>query len=139
MVCYEYDDKKIKTCLASILYKDGKNEHYKNVEIIPSGKKWQSSKTKAIYPISWKINIPQKNINLIIEPLLKKQEVIFGTINYWEGPITIKGKFNSKIVSGNGFMELVGYPSKYTNFEFMEDKILETAKYFISNTKKYIK
>ena len=36
--------------------------------------------------------------------------MIFGSINYWEGPMKIKGLVNGKKANGKGFMELVGYP-----------------------------
>lgn len=82
MVCYEYLDDKTKTCLASISYKDGTNENHSNVEIVSFGRKWKSLKTKAQYPMNWHIKVPGKNIDLKIEAPLRKQEVIFGSINY---------------------------------------------------------
>ncbi len=41
------------------------------------------------------------------------QEMIYGPINYWEGPVKAKGAIGKKKIKGIGFMELVGYPSNY--------------------------
>ena len=138
IVCYEYDDTKVKTYLASISNKNGSTEHFKKVQIIPLGLKWTSKKTKAVYPLSWKIIIPEKDIVLSITPLIKEQEIVFGTINYWEGPTSIKGNFGKKKVTGQGFMELEGYPSKYSNINFAEDTIGKVAKEAFRYAKKNI-
>jgi len=44
---------------------------------------------------------------------MKDQEMIYGAINYWEGPLDVTAKIRGKKVKGVGFMELVGYPSDY--------------------------
>ena len=46
--------------------------------------------------------------------MIQDQEMIFGSINYWEGPLDVKASINGEQVSGSGFMELVGYPSDYS-------------------------
>jgi len=135
MVCFEYDDGKTKTYLASISYSNGKQEHIHEVKFTPLKIKWTSPKTKTEYPLSWRIEIPQKNIDLKVTPLIKNQEMIFGTINYWEGPLTVRGLFNNQTVRGLGFLELVGCPAKYGNLKFARD---ETKK-IINKSLPYIK
>ena len=62
--------------------------------------------------------------------------MIFGSINYWEGAIDVKGKIDNKDVRGKGFMELVGVPttkqliSKYELYieEIISDKLLLVKK-----------
>jgi predicted secreted hydrolase len=123
MVCFIYGDKEIKTYLASISYPDNKQEHFKEFEIIPLGMEWTSPKTKAVYPLKWRIKAPSRDIDLEVVPLIKEQEMLFGSINYWEGPIKINGLFNHKKVKGVGFMELVGCPSEYNNVKYAKDEL----------------
>lgn len=136
MVCFEYDDGKVKTHLAGIMYPNNKQEHTSKVKFTPLGIKWTSPKTKAKYVLSWRIEIPSKNINLEVKPLIKNQELIFGTINYWEGPLTVKGIFNNKKVKGVGFLELVGRPSQYSNIKFLKDSLVGTTRNVYSGLKK---
>ncbi|MEI8174858.1 MAG: lipocalin family protein [bacterium] len=135
MICCMYDDGNIKTNFADISYADGKQEHYKDIEITPLEKKWTSPKSKAVYPVSWKIKIPAKNIELNLIAKIEAQEMLFGSINYWEGPTKVEGIFGDKKVSGNGFMELVGYKSEYTNVKYLTEEIKKTASYFASIAK----
>jgi hypothetical protein len=53
--------------------------------------------------------------------ILAEQEMIFGAVNYWEGPVTVSAIVGGKKVKGVGFMELAGYPSDY-NFLFLAGK-----------------
>jgi len=59
---------------------------------------------------------------------MKEQEMIFGSINYWEGPLTVKGKVNDERVSGKGFAELVGYPAKKFFVEFYKPELKRIRK-----------
>jgi predicted secreted hydrolase len=135
IICFLYDDGITKTSLADISYADGKQEHHKDVEIVPLEKNWTSLKSKATYPLSWKIKIPTKNIELNLTAKMEAQEILFGSINYWEGPVKVEGVFDKKKVSGNGFAELVGYKSEYTNVKYLTDEIERTASYFVSIAK----
>lgn len=129
IVCFEYgDDGKNKTYLATMSYENGRQVSANDVILTPTGIIWQSPTTKAKYPLSWKIDIPSKKISLEVEPLLKKQEMLFGTINYWEGPLTVKGVINKEKVKGIGFLELVGYPMGISNLKFYKKAIEETIK-----------
>lgn len=131
MVCCEYDDGKTKTYFADISYANNSQEHYKEIEIISLEKNWVSPESKAIYPLAWKIKIPAKNIDIYLKARIKNQEMLFGSINYWEGPLIVSGMFGNKKVNGIGFMELVGYPSKYNNMKYIRDELGKTAKWFI--------
>ncbi len=126
LVCFEFDDGKNKTYLTTISYKNNKQESAKDVFLTPTNIVWQSPITKARYPLSWEISIPSKKIYLTVKPLIKEQEMLFGTINYWEGALTVKGMVNNKKVKGKGFLELVGYPMAISNFKFYKKAIEET-------------
>jgi len=127
MVCFEYDDGKKKTYLASVSYPKSKEKHFSEIKLKPLGKKWKSKKTEATYPLSWQIKIPTAGIDLQVKSTINNQEVNFGTINYWEGPLNVKGLFNNKKVRGVGFMELVGYPSNYTKIKFLKDSMAKAV------------
>lgn len=135
MVCCVYGDGKGKTYFADISYADHHQEHYKEIKIIPLKRNWKSPKSKAVYPLAWKIKIPEKNIELDLATKIDNQEMLFGSINYWEGPLSVRGNFDGEKVKGIGFMELVGYPSEYTNIKYISDEIGETIKRFISIVK----
>lgn len=120
LICFEYGNKK-KDAVISISYPDGRQEHFKKAVFTPVGSAWKSSKTGASYELSWQIEIPEKKIVLFAEPMIKKQEMIFGKINYWEGPMSFKGSINGRSVTGKGFMELVGRHSRYGTVSLAKD------------------
>ena len=138
MVCFEYvDDRNNKTYLADICYPNNEQKHFSRIELKPLGEKWTSKRTEAVYPLSWEIKVPSEEINLKVYPLIKNQEMIFGTINYWEGPLEITGLFNNKKVKGEGFMELVGYPKKISNVRLYEKEIkkkVREAMFFVTKS-----
>ena len=73
---------------------------------------------------------------IVILLRIKNQEILFGSINYWEGPIVAEGFLGNKKVTGVGFMELVGYPSHYSNINYVKDEVRKTTDWFISAAKK---
>jgi len=142
LVCCAYGGGKALQHFVEISYPNGRQEHHVAVEIIPLARNWTSAKSKAVYPLDWKIRIPAKNIDLDLKAKIENQEMLFGSINYWEGPLSVSGSFGGKKVNGVGFMELVGYLSKYTNTKYIRDEIARTAKMFFRPKKgisKFIK
>ena len=128
MVCFEYDDGQNKHYYADISNPDNTQEHTRDVMFKPLEKAWESRKTGERYHTSWKIVIPSKNIDLIVEPYIKNQEMCFGTLNYWEGPLNVRGTFKGKPVSGKGFLESVGRPFQIGNFKFLATSALDIFK-----------
>ncbi len=126
IMCVEYDDKKKREYLADIMDKNGKSEHYDKCIFIPGKELWKSKKTRAEYPLSWEILIPGKNIRLELSSSIKDQEMIYGAINYWEGPLDVTATIGKDKVKGIGFMELVGYPSDY-NFVLLSIRELNKS------------
>ena len=86
--------------------------------------------------MEWKIEIPEFNITLTAKALVAQQEMIFGTINYWEGPLDIEGKMDGKKVTGVAFSELVGYPSDMNNIKFIRKTFREAVGKGITYIKK---
>ena len=120
LVCFLCTEGNSLTKLAGIIEADGKTMHTKKIEFIEIGKHWRSPETKAAYPINWRIKIPQYKTDILVKPLIKGQEVLYGFINYWEGPIAVKGNYKGKKVSGQGFLELVGYPFEVSRLKLIE-------------------
>lgn len=136
MVCCMFEDGKNKTYFADISYPDGHQEHHEEAELVPQGDYWKSPKSKAAYPVWWKIKMPGKNTELNLRAKARKQEMLFGSINYWEGPLAIEGLFEGKRVHGDGFMELVGYPSQYGSMKYIKDETIETLQGLIPEKRK---
>ncbi len=122
IVCYEFIHKDKKIYLANLIDKENNCTHTEKIKLTPVGKFWESKKTGAKYPVEWEIEIPEIKLKLNIKPLIKKQEMIFGNINYLEGPIKVNGNFGEEKVQGKGFMELVGYPMKKSLITQHNDK-----------------
>lgn len=122
IICCEYGHGK-KFYFAGISYPDGNQKHFSKVHLKVVGDKWRSERTKITYPLSWEIEIPSEKINLKIQPLIKNQEMVAGIINYFEGPIKIRGTIKKKKVLGKGFIELVGYSSDRVGIDFLKEKI----------------
>lgn len=113
LMCVEYDDGKGKDHVVDLIDRRGRQKHAAHAVFAPGRSKWKSKITKAAYPLTWTITIPELDIALETAAILPDQEMIFGAINYWEGPVTVAGTIGARRVSGTGFMELAGYPSHY--------------------------
>lgn len=72
---------------------------------------WESPQTHVVYPIKWKVNIPELKIKFDFIPFLKEQEIpFFGIIRaVWEGAGEIKGYKKGKPLFGLARLELHGY------------------------------
>jgi predicted secreted hydrolase len=123
-MCVEYATAIGVDILINTIDKNGNQNQYKKANIKPGAKKWKSNKTKAEYPLSWSIEIAEADILITTTSEVKDQEMIFGQINYWEGPMKVKAKINGEHSVGKGFMELVGYPSNY-NYLFVAGEEIE--------------
>ncbi len=64
--------------------------------------KWDSIASKRKYKIDWRINIPQKKIDLHIAPILKQQEVsvIENRGAFWFGSCEVNGNVDGKNLKG---------------------------------------
>lgn len=71
---------------------------------------WTSPHTGAVYPSGWIIRVDAEvagqddDLEIILTPLAKDQELHSGDIAYWEGAVRLSGD-----VSGYGYVELTGY------------------------------
>lgn len=74
--------------------------------------KWTSPRTGTSYPSGWEVSLPNDQIYLQITPDMPAQELyelrsISGS--YWEGSVTVSGRYGELPVKGKGYVELVGY------------------------------
>jgi predicted secreted hydrolase len=123
IMCDEYRDKNDSTLFVDVLDRNGKHEYFNRLVITPGKELWKSKNTKAEYPLDWHIEIPDRDISIEARSTMKDQEMIYGAINYWEGPLDVTATIAGKKIKGVGFMELVGYPSDY-NFVLLAMKEL---------------
>ncbi len=121
IMCVEYDDGLSKDYAIDLINAQGQAWHSKKVLMRRGRAAWKSQDTKAEYPLAWEITVPGQKIKLTTKAMTRDQEMIFGTINYWEGPIEVAGEMDGRPVKGLGFMELVNYPSDY-NFLVLAGK-----------------
>jgi predicted secreted hydrolase len=69
---------------------------------------WVSPTSGAEYPSSWKLFIPELNLNLDIKPYLEDQEMHV-SYTYWEGAVQALGVMDGVTISGDGYVEMTGY------------------------------
>ena len=100
----------------TLILADGQSRPILHHELSITPKKfWTSPHTKATYPASWTLTLPEGDLNVTTD--FSDQELydlrsISGS--YWEGSVTIKGELQGQPVSGKGYVELVGYEKPLT-------------------------
>jgi Predicted secreted hydrolase len=62
-----------------------------------------SEKTRARYPVSWRIRVPSLGLDVQCDAALDNQELTAGTV-YWEGAVRYSGS-----AGGVGYLEMTGY------------------------------
>jgi predicted secreted hydrolase len=102
----------------TIIFADGTYQHLSKKEFqIEVLDQWKSSKSGAIYPSKWKIKVPSHQIDLILSPTVKNQELITKEstrVTYWEGSIKVEGKYQGSPINGLGYAELTGYAEPFS-------------------------
>ena len=72
---------------------------------------WKSPDSKNTYPVKWKVSIPCKGYELMIEAVIPDQELKlkvgpFTKLYYWEGMCNVAGTKYGKPVSGRSYVEI---------------------------------
>ena len=82
---------------------DGTSEtlQHGDFEIIVNDE-WQSP-AGGTYPSGWTIRIPERGLELDVEPVIDDQE-LFTTVRYWEGAVDVSGTRAGGPVSGRGYV-----------------------------------
>jgi predicted secreted hydrolase len=97
----------------TLIENDGTSRHLQISDILISVlDRWQSPKSKGVYPSRWRLQIPSEKIDLVILPLLADQELKTESsagVVYWEGAVAGEGTSEDRDVSCEGYVELTGY------------------------------
>ncbi len=62
----------------------------------------------ATYPSGWRVSVPARGWDLVVEPALDDQELT-GAFRYWEGAVRVTPTGGGNAPSGRGYVELTGY------------------------------
>lgn len=92
----------------------GKSTHLRAADftLLPLPGAWTSPVTHAVYPISWKIVVPQLGIDLEARTKSADQELpnrASFVPSYWEGAISVEGRRGAAPLTGKGYLEMTGY------------------------------
>ncbi len=74
-------------------------------------RKWRSPATGAKYPLAWRLRLEAVGLDVTIQTPVDDQEMQTGKttgVTYWEGSITVEGRYEGQKVNGRGYMELTG-------------------------------
>lgn len=95
---------------ATILRKDG-TQTVERPTALKSLGAWTDPKTNITYPAGYEITLPVAGYVLSFTPAFPEQTIPVLGIGeaIWEGALSVKGMGREGPVSGNGYMELVGY------------------------------
>jgi predicted secreted hydrolase len=112
------DGKKDPFSSGTIIFADGKNRHLTlNDFQIEVTDQWKSQKSGAVYPSKWGIKVSENQIELILSPTVKDQELVTKEstrVTYWEGSVKIDGRSRGDPVKGMGYVELTGYAKPFS-------------------------
>jgi predicted secreted hydrolase len=80
------------------------------VSVVSSGH-WDS-RDGVRYPAAWRIAVPAVALEINVQPVLPDQELTT-TPRYWEGAVDVSGTRAGAVISGRGYVELVGYAGEH--------------------------
>ena len=70
--------------------------------------RWTSPRGEAVYPVRWRLRVPDEEIRLELAPYVRNQE-LHGSVRYWEGAMRVEGEVGGAPVKGSGYLEMTGY------------------------------
>ncbi|MEO6259488.1 MAG: lipocalin-like domain-containing protein [Thermoanaerobaculia bacterium] len=105
------------TSSGSLITPDGTVIHLRreDLSIVATGQ-WTSPKSRAAYPMGWRLVVPKFGISLTLTPVLRDQELMTRSstqVTYWEGAVDVSGSFRNEAAKGEGYVELTGYDKKF--------------------------
>ncbi|HYR28292.1 MAG TPA: lipocalin-like domain-containing protein [Thermoanaerobaculia bacterium] len=105
------------TSSGSLISSDGGVIHLRREQMrITATDRWTSPKSKATYPMGWRIEVPSFNVALTVTPRMREQELITAgstRVTYWEGAVGVSGTFAGNAVRGEGYVEMTGYDKAF--------------------------
>ncbi|MDD5110124.1 MAG: lipocalin family protein [Patescibacteria group bacterium] len=127
IVAFRYGGK-IVTEMATASFQDGTTKTTPTLHFTPLGTTWRSGQTGAAYSLAWRVRLPEFNLDVTVQPLHERQEMVFGVLNYWEGGLKVNGTCNGQPVHGVGFLELAGVPIATTRRRMFEQALQDAVK-----------
>ena len=82
-----------------------------DISLEPTGT-WTSADTGGVYPMGWNLAVDSLGLDLALAPVIEESEFADSElipVVYWEGAVAATGSRSGAAVSGNGFVEMVGY------------------------------
>ena len=82
-----------------------------DISLSPTGS-WTSSANGAVYPMNWHLSVESLGLELALTPTSEEAEFALTSyvpIIYWEGSVRANGTKRDSPVTGQGFVEMVGY------------------------------
>ena len=77
---------------------------------------WKSPRSRAVYPVHWRLSVLPLAIQLTAKANISDQEMQTQAttgVTYWEGSISINGSVEKRPVKGVGYAELTGYAQSF--------------------------
>jgi predicted secreted hydrolase len=73
---------------------------------------WRSPDTNVVYPVRWRISLPQLQMQLEVVSRIPDQEMKLSQ-SYWEGAVSVNGTQSGQSIRGVGYLEMTGYGESY--------------------------
>jgi predicted secreted hydrolase len=99
----------------SLSFPNGRQETIRNIHVKVLSW-WRSPHDHTLYPSGWHITLPRLRASLNVMPLVRDQEVrdtLNPAASYWEGASTVQSTFAGRHVTGQAYVELVGFASHF--------------------------
>jgi predicted secreted hydrolase len=80
--------------------------------VLQPTRSWKSAETGAAYPVEWRVQVPSRQLDLTVRPLVDAQEMrsrLVRGLAYWEGAIVLSGTKGGRAIGGRGYLEMTGY------------------------------
>ena len=87
---------------------DGSYEKLDNAQVTVEVTALWESPRGGVYPAGWRIVIPDRELDVIVTPVIADQE-LSTIVRYWEGAVDVSGTRGGEPIEGRGYVELTGY------------------------------
>lgn len=96
----------------------GNQRHIREDEFVLEPVEWWSSpKTKAKYPVAWRIRIIPLDLELRATARFPSQELAIDPVSYWEGAISATGTLAGRPLTAKGYLEMTGYAGRIVGMQ----------------------
>lgn len=88
----------------------GRRRQFDRMLLVPTSS-WSSIRSFVQYPTSWKLVVPEADLELFIDATFADQEVltVISDPGFWEGQVTTRGHCGDAAVVGRGWVERKGF------------------------------